>query len=125
MPFSLAISRINSTCVFSSAKHSVQHRANILAQNIVFPESFATNTSPPTCPILTKIFRADNNHNPITYQKRPIPQRMSHSSDTDRFSSAIQRIDAANAQDPNHETFEGHSQPKELVYSKRMTRWLD
>ncbi len=41
-----------------------------------------------------------------------------------RLACAIERIDAANADDPNREVLEGREQPKELVYSKRMTRWL-
>jgi hypothetical protein len=41
------------------------------------------------------------------------------------FDDAIARIDAANGADPNHETFEGQSWPKELLYSRRMSAWLD
>jgi hypothetical protein len=37
---------------------------------------------------------------------------------------AIERFDAANREDPNRETFEGREQPKELLYARRMTRWL-
>jgi hypothetical protein len=40
---------------------------------------------------------------------------------SERFWRAIARIDAANAEDPR---IEG-DQPKELVYSRRMTSWLD
>jgi hypothetical protein len=40
---------------------------------------------------------------------------------SDLFSRAIARIDAANAEDPRSEG----DQPKELVYSRRMTTWLD
>jgi hypothetical protein len=43
---------------------------------------------------------------------------------TDRFNAAIVRIDAANALDPNLETFAGREQPKELLYSQRVTAWL-
>jgi hypothetical protein len=43
----------------------------------------------------------------------------------DRLSAAISRIDAANAADPNREVFEGRLQPKELLYSQRMTDWLN
>lgn len=42
-----------------------------------------------------------------------------------RFQAAIQRIDAANAEDPNIESAEGVPQPKELLYSKRMTAALE
>ena len=44
---------------------------------------------------------------------------------TDRFTTAIARIDAANLADPSHETFQGVEQPKELIYSQRMSAWLD
>lgn len=39
--------------------------------------------------------------------------------------TAIQKIDAANAQDPNKEIFQGKEYPKELLYSLRMSAWLD
>lgn len=45
--------------------------------------------------------------------------------DPDRFEKAIARFDAANAEDPNRETFDGAEQPKELLYAKRMTAWLE
>jgi hypothetical protein len=38
-----------------------------------------------------------------------------------RFQQALARFDAANAQDPNQELFEGKSCPKELLYAQRMT----
>jgi hypothetical protein len=41
------------------------------------------------------------------------------------FDDAIAGIDAANGADPNQETFEGRSWPKELLYSHRMSAWLD
>jgi len=41
------------------------------------------------------------------------------------FDTAIQRIDQANAQDPNREVFEGKEYPKELLYSLRMSAWLE
>lgn len=41
-----------------------------------------------------------------------------------RFKNAMARIDAANAEDPNKEMFEGKEHPKELLYSERMTAWL-
>jgi hypothetical protein len=44
---------------------------------------------------------------------------------SDRFAAAIVRIDAANAADPIQETFQGRQQPKELLYSQRMTDWLN
>lgn len=42
-----------------------------------------------------------------------------------RFKEAIARFDAANAEDPNKEVFEGKEHPKELLYAQRMTTWLD
>ena len=41
--------------------------------------------------------------------------------DPDRFAAAIERFDAANAQDPNRED----GQPAELVYARRMTGMLE
>ena len=43
---------------------------------------------------------------------------------TDRFSRAIETIDAANAADPNKVTHEGVEEPKELVYGRQMSGWL-
>ena len=42
-----------------------------------------------------------------------------------RFNAAVQKIDEANAQDPNKEVFQGKEYPKELLYSLRMSAWLD
>lgn len=42
-----------------------------------------------------------------------------------RFQHAIIKFDAANAQDPNQELFEGKSHPKELIYAQRMTAMLE
>jgi hypothetical protein len=42
-----------------------------------------------------------------------------------RFQRAIEAIDAANAKDPNVEAFEGESWPRELLYGRRMTHWLE
>lgn len=42
-----------------------------------------------------------------------------------RFETAIQNIDRANSQDPNKELFQGKEYPKELLYSLRMSAWLD
>lgn len=43
----------------------------------------------------------------------------------DRFRRAVERFDAANAEDPNRERADGAEQPKELVYARRMTARLD
>ena len=43
----------------------------------------------------------------------------------DRFIDAMSRIDAANSEDPNRETWEGEEHPKELIYAQRMTEWLE
>lgn len=45
--------------------------------------------------------------------------------DSDRFHAAIARIDAANAEDPNRESVDGQPQPKELIYGRRMSQWLE
>lgn len=45
-------------------------------------------------------------------------------SESERFQKAMALIDAANAQDPNRETWEGQDWPKELLYSRRMSEWL-
>ena len=42
-----------------------------------------------------------------------------------RFDQAIQKFDQENGQDPNLEIFQGEEYPKELLYSKRMTEWLN
>jgi hypothetical protein len=42
-----------------------------------------------------------------------------------RFTAAIDRFDAANARDPNVTVIDGTPQPKELIYARRMTDWLD
>ena len=44
--------------------------------------------------------------------------------DTARFRQAIAKFDAANAQDPNQENFQGKTYPKELLYAERMTAML-
>lgn len=45
-------------------------------------------------------------------------------SDKARFDLAIAKFDAANAEDPNKEVFEGKEHPKELLYAQRMTEML-
>ncbi|MEX2303372.1 MAG: DUF4202 domain-containing protein [Bryobacterales bacterium] len=45
--------------------------------------------------------------------------------ESQRFRAAIERFDAANAEDPNVETHAGKPYPKELLYSQRMTKALD
>ena len=43
---------------------------------------------------------------------------------TSRLESLLARIDSANKQDPSLEGFEGSPQPKEFVYSVRLSRWV-
>ena len=43
----------------------------------------------------------------------------------ERFERAIAAIDAANAEDPRREAGEHGDEPKELLYSRRMSRWLE
>ncbi|VAW80843.1 hypothetical protein MNBD_GAMMA15-1784, partial [hydrothermal vent metagenome] len=45
-------------------------------------------------------------------------------SQSDAFKKAIELIDAANREDPNQETVEGKTCPKELLYAKRMSDML-
>ncbi len=42
-----------------------------------------------------------------------------------RFHQALARFDAANAADPNRETWQGAEYPKELLYAQRMSGWLE
>jgi uncharacterized protein DUF4202 len=44
---------------------------------------------------------------------------------TDRLQKAIQLFDEANSQDPNTETYEGKTYPKEVLYAMRMSERLD
>lgn len=44
--------------------------------------------------------------------------------DQTRFNQAIARMDAANAEDPNRDTADGHEYPKELLYAQRMSAML-
>lgn len=46
-------------------------------------------------------------------------------SDKERFQKVISLIDKANIQDPNKEILEGKEYPMEMIYSNRMTSWLD
>ena len=46
-------------------------------------------------------------------------------SDQSKFELAIQKFDLENSQDPNQETFQGKEYPKELLYARRMTEWLN
>ncbi len=45
--------------------------------------------------------------------------------DTNKFSVAIAKIDEANAADPHRESFDGQEFPKEVLYSTRMSSWLN
>lgn len=45
--------------------------------------------------------------------------------DATRFKIAIERIDAANAEDPNREAADGREYPKELLYAQRMSAMLE
>ena len=42
-----------------------------------------------------------------------------------KFESTIRKFDESNATDPHWEEFEGEKHKKELLYSQRMTRWLN
>lgn len=43
---------------------------------------------------------------------------------TSRLEQLLARIDSENKQDPSLDSFEGLQQPKEFVYSLRLTRWV-
>ena len=45
--------------------------------------------------------------------------------DLQRFQRAIERFDAANAEDPNRELADGLDQPKELLYAQRLSTMLE
>lgn len=45
-------------------------------------------------------------------------------SDAERFERALARFDAENAQDPNSESADGKTYPKELLYAQRMSAML-
>ncbi|BBL71402.1 DUF4202 domain-containing protein [Methylogaea oryzae] len=44
---------------------------------------------------------------------------------SENFGRAIALIDAANGEDPNRESWQGREWPKELLYSQRMSEWLE
>jgi hypothetical protein len=44
---------------------------------------------------------------------------------SERFLAAIDRFDAANRDDPNHEVYQGQDYPRELLYAQRMSRSLE
>lgn len=46
-------------------------------------------------------------------------------SNIERYQKTVSLIDKANLQDPNQEMLQGSSYPKELLYSNRMSAWLD
>ena len=50
---------------------------------------------------------------------------MPASDSEDRFRRAIARFDEANSADPSRERFEGKDHPRELLYSWRMSAWLE
>ncbi len=45
-------------------------------------------------------------------------------SDVARFATAIRRFDEENSRDPNSEMVDGTSQPRELLYAKRLSEWV-
>jgi Domain of unknown function (DUF4202) len=45
-------------------------------------------------------------------------------SDRPRFESALRRFDEENSRDPNRETADGVSRPREWLYAPRLTRWV-
>jgi hypothetical protein len=45
-------------------------------------------------------------------------------SDPQRFEAALRRFDEENSRDPHHETVDGISQPREVVYARWLTDWV-
>jgi hypothetical protein len=43
----------------------------------------------------------------------------------DRLSKAFELIDRANSEDPQREVWQGEEYPKELLYARHMSRWLE
>ena len=46
-------------------------------------------------------------------------------SDSDRYRRAVELIDAANREDPNQESADGETWPKELLYGRRMSDMIE
>ena len=44
--------------------------------------------------------------------------------DPKRFEAALRRFDEANARDPNREVVDGIPQPRELLYARRLVKWV-
>lgn len=44
--------------------------------------------------------------------------------DAGRFEAALRRFDEENACDPNRETADGLTQPRELLYARRLSDWV-
>ena len=44
--------------------------------------------------------------------------------DSQKFAAALRRFDEANSRDPNLETANGVSHPRELLYAQRLTDWV-
>jgi Domain of unknown function (DUF4202) len=44
--------------------------------------------------------------------------------DPQRFEAALRRFDEENARDPNPESADGATQPRELVYARRLSGWV-
>jgi hypothetical protein len=53
------------------------------------------------------------------------PRKYAMHSQSERFLAAIDRFDAANREDPNHEVYQGQDYPRELLYAQRMSRCVE
>lgn len=53
------------------------------------------------------------------------PSASRGTADSDRVQAALDAFDRANAGDPNLEWVDGERAPKELVYARRMSAWLE
>ncbi len=52
------------------------------------------------------------------------PQRETSAMTQDQLEKILEAIDQANSLDPNKEIEQGEGQPRELLYGRRMSRWL-
>jgi hypothetical protein len=63
---------------------------------------------------------------PDLVNRRAIPQHSEITAMPDeKLHQVLRLIDEANAQDPNRETWQGEDHPKEWLYGRRMTEWLE
>jgi len=52
------------------------------------------------------------------------PPETFHPRDSQKFAAAVRRFDEENSLDPNLETVNGETVPRELIYAQRLTDWI-